>query len=135
MTTRKPLPVGLERPERNQAQLVRLATASGTFEQITLDASLYMDVGFEFWPLVQWDGKHMTVSSGPERKPASIYRLRISGSTATVAGTADLSTQKDVYTGQFVLQGRTVVGLGNYQSRRDRFSFGGIREAAARIGR
>lgn len=98
----------------NQAQLVRLATASGNFEQIILDATLYMDVGFEFWPSVQWDGKRMTVSSGSERKPASIYRLRILGSAATVAGMTDLSTQKDVYTGQFVIQGRTVVGLGNY---------------------
>ena len=101
--------------QENQALLVRLATASHSFEQITLDATLYMDVGFEFWPSVQWDGKHMAVSSGPERRPASIYRLRISGSTATVAGTTNLSTQKDVYTGQFVLQGRTVVGLGNYK--------------------
>ena len=97
----------------NQAQLVRLASGNGTFQQISLNTTLY--IKSEFWPSVQWDGKHMTVSSGSQREAASIYSLRISGRSATVARTTELSSQKNNYSGQFVIQDRTVVGLGNYK--------------------
>lgn len=99
----------------DQAQLVRLTSGSSSFEQISVNTTLHMDFSFELWPSVQWDGKRMTVSSMPHRQPSYIYRLRISGSSATVAGSTKLNSQKNAYTGQFVIQGKTVVGLGDYK--------------------
>ena len=61
---------------------------------------------------MQWDGKHMTVASNPYRKPLLIYRLHISGSSATVVGTTEVSNPKNYYQGQTWIQGETVVGVG-----------------------
>ena len=93
----------------NEAQLVRLARGSSEFEQITLNKPLYK---YTLWPSVQWDGKHMTVVSNPYRKPLLIYRIHISGSSATVAGTTEVSSSKNHYGGQTRIQGDTIVGTG-----------------------
>ena len=101
----------------NKAQLIRLASGSSEFEQINLNEPLYK---YTLWPSVQWDGKHMTVASNPYRKPLLIYRLHISGSSATVVGTTEVSSSKNYYRGQTWIQGDTIIGTGyakrNYES-------------------
>ena len=84
----------------NQLQLARLASGSGSFELIDLNAKLY--TGFLFGSSVQWDGKHMTVSSdhNPQHEAVSVYRLSISGSSARVIGTTSLSSRKERHAGQ-----------------------------------
>ena len=94
----------------NQAQLIRLASGSSEFEQINLNEKLY---AYNLWPSVQWDGKHMAVSSSPYHNPLLIYRLRISGSSATVVGSTKMSSSKNHYDGQTWIQGDTVIGTGN----------------------
>jgi hypothetical protein len=93
----------------NEAQLIRLARGSSEFEQINLNEPLYK---YTLWPSVQWDGKHMTVLSNPYRKPLLIYRLRISGSSATVVGSTEVSSSKNNYKGQTWIKGDTIVGTG-----------------------
>ena len=94
---------------RQQVVLLRLSRASSDFEQISLNAKLYTNT---LWPSVQWDGKHMTVTSNPDRKPLLIYRLHISGSAATIVGTTEVSSSKNNYNGQTWIQGNTIVGTG-----------------------
>jgi hypothetical protein len=103
-TPRTPLPSSY-----NEARLIRLARGSSEFEQISLNEPLYK---YTLWPSVQWDGKHMTVSSNPDRKPLLIYRLHISGSAATIVGTTEVSSSKNHYNGQTWIQGNTVAGTG-----------------------
>ncbi len=93
----------------DQAQLVRLAAGSSEFEQIAFNEKIYT---YTLLPSVQWDGKYVTVTSYPNRKPVLIYRLRISGSSATVAGTTEVSSSKNHYNGQTWIQGGTIVGTG-----------------------
>jgi hypothetical protein len=93
----------------NQAQLIRLASGRSEFEQIDLNGKLY---AYTLWPSVQWDGKHMTVSSNPNRKPLLIYRLHISGSSATVVGTTEVSSLRNYYQGQTWIRGDTIIGTG-----------------------
>jgi len=94
--------------------LLRLSNGSSSFETINLPKKLYG------WSPVQWDGKHMTVSSDPSvhsRRggPISIYRLRISASSATIIGTTELNSEKNHYGGQLWIQGNTVTGVGAYK--------------------
>jgi hypothetical protein len=93
----------------NEAQLIRLARGSSEFEQVSLNEPLYKNT---LWPSVQWDGKHMTVSSNPDRKPLLIYRLHITGSSATAVGTTEVSSSKEHYNGQTWIQDGTIVGTG-----------------------
>jgi hypothetical protein len=92
------------------ADLVRLSNGSTSFELISLNKKL-------FGSSVQWDGRNMTVSSTTllGRQPLLIYRLRISGSTASVIGTTVLDSGKNVYNGQVWIQGKTVIALGPYK--------------------
>ena len=103
----------------NQAQLIRLGSGSSEFEQISLNEKLY---AYSLWPSMQWDGKHMTVTSNPDRKPLLIYRLHISGSSATVVGTTDVSSPKNHYNGQTWIRGNTVIGTG-YTKRSNENAF------------
>jgi hypothetical protein len=92
----------------DQSQLVRLSANSSDFEQISLAVKLY---NWGASPSVQWDGKHMTVSSAVEREPVYLYRLRISGDSARVVGTTTLSSKKNVLkSGQIWIQGKHVLG-------------------------
>jgi hypothetical protein len=64
----------------------------------------------------------MTITSYPDRKPLLIYRLHISGSSATVVGTTEVSSTKNNYHGETWIQGQTLIGLGNYKhSRQEAF--------------
>jgi hypothetical protein len=73
-----------------------------------------------FWPSVQWDGTHMTVSSasnsGEHAKgsPIVVYRLQISGSAATVIGTTRLISKKNHLSGQSWIQGKKIISLDSY---------------------
>jgi hypothetical protein len=92
----------------DRSQLVRLPADSSNFEQVSLAVKLY---NWGASPSVQWDGKHMTVSSAVERQPVYLYRLRISGDSATVVGTTTLSSKKNVLkSGQIWIQGKRVLG-------------------------
>ena len=94
----------------SQVELIRLANGSSTFQPISLKATLYNDSLLV--PSVQWDGKQMTVSSVRDYKdPLTIYRLRILGTTATVAGTTHLKVKHNSHAGQSWIQGKTVIGI------------------------
>ena len=94
----------------DEEALVRLASGSASFEPISLTPKLYS--GGNISPTVQWDGKHIAVTSTPYRKPISVYRLRIVGSNATVISTATLSSPKNVYYGETWIHGKTIIGVG-----------------------
>jgi hypothetical protein len=94
--------------------LVRLAYGSTSFEQLSLSEKIY-DPSYGL-PSVQWDGKHITVTSDPTsqskpRGPLLAYRLSIFGANAKVVGTTDLSSVKNVYIGQTWIEGKTFVGM------------------------
>jgi hypothetical protein len=94
--------------------LVRLASGSSAFEMISLSKQLYG------WGSVQWDGKHIAVSSvidGRSNRGGSVvlYRLAFSGSAATVVGTTKLKSEKDLYHGQIWIQGDVAVAVGPYK--------------------
>jgi hypothetical protein len=93
-----------------KAVLVRLASGSASFEQISLIPKLY--VAGNIAPTVQWDGRHITVTSDQERSPISLYRLRITGSSATVISSATLNSPKNVYYGQMWIQEKAIIGVG-----------------------
>jgi hypothetical protein len=99
----------------NQDQLVRLAAASSNFEEISLNVKLY-DEGAA--PSVQWDGKYMTASSAPYREPTYLYRLHITGDSATVVGTTTLSSKKNVMkSGQIWIQDNHVLGADFFKGK------------------
>lgn len=90
--------------------LVRLADGSSAFEEIKLNTKIYDD--FLMYPSMQWDGRHMTVSSVRDyRDPVTVYRLRISGRTATVVGSSHLRVKGNSHGGQSWIQGNTIVGI------------------------
>jgi hypothetical protein len=95
----------------DQQVLVRLASGSSNFDQITLDAKLYISSNIS--PIVQWDGKHIAVTSDPYRKPVSLYRLRINGSSAVVISSATLSSGANIYSGGMWIQGKSIIGAGH----------------------
>jgi hypothetical protein len=103
--------------EYTGTQLVRLASGSNVFDVITLNMPLYGDT---FKPSVQWDGKHLTVSSSraPQEEAVSVYRLSITGSSATVIGTTSLGNRGQHHTGQSWIQGGTIIGI-DYKGFRD----------------
>jgi hypothetical protein len=99
----------------DQEQFVRLAKGSSAFQQISVDTTLYAVNSLP--SSVQWDGKHMTVSSGSASigqgydGPLYLYRLSISGGSATVVGTTTLSSKKNrTKSGQIWIQGVRVIG-------------------------
>lgn len=119
----------------NQAQLVRLAKGSDEFDQISVKPTLYMG---NTVPSVQWDGKHMAISSDVSREPITVYRLRISGNKATVIGSATLSSTKNYYEGQLWIARKTIVGMGGAKgSKTSAFSWpyptGGVPGSAIKV--
>jgi hypothetical protein len=67
----------IEGTEANgDVELAELPAGSSTFTNITLPKT------FRYTGSVQWDGTYITISAA-----STIYRLTISGSTATIAGT------------------------------------------------
>jgi hypothetical protein len=95
----------------DQQVLVRLSSGSSNFQQITLDAKLYISSNIS--PIVQWDGKHIAVTSDPYRKPVSLYRLRIKGSNAVVISSATLSSGANIYSGGMWIRGKSIIGAGH----------------------
>lgn len=98
------------------------AGSSSSIEPVNVNTPLYG--GYAFAPSVQWDGKHMTVSStlkeGREERessPINVYRLSISGSTATVIGTTKLSAPQNRHRGESWIQGNAIVGINYYHGR------------------
>jgi hypothetical protein len=99
----------------DQDQFVRLAAGRSSFEQISLNATLYSSGGP---PSVQWDGRYMTVSSTAYREPAYLYRLHITGDSATVVGTTTLSSRKNTFkSGQIWIQGKRVLGADFFKGK------------------
>jgi hypothetical protein len=96
--------------EPDQAGLVRLASGSSNFEQIGLSPKLY--VGSNIAPTVEWDGKHIAVTSDQDRRPISLYRLRIVGSSALVISSATLISPKNHYSGELWIQEKSIIGTG-----------------------
>jgi hypothetical protein len=81
---------------QSQLDLARLSRGSDSIEKMSLDAQIYYNSGVNL-PSIQWDGRHMTVSSArccPHNREGHadlIYRLKISGTAATVIGTTVLT--------------------------------------------
>ena len=94
----------------DQQVLVRLASGSSNFQQISLSPKLYTASNIS--PTVQWDGKHIAVTSDQDRRPVSLYRLRITGSSGVVISSATLNSPKNVYYGQMWIQEKTIIGAG-----------------------
>src|ERR1700722_20962744 len=74
--------------------LARLSYESKSISAIALSKDVYR--GYLFVPSVQWDGRHMTISTVPQVEgrrgngSLSIYQLRIDGRSAKVIGTTNL---------------------------------------------
>jgi hypothetical protein len=77
-----------------------LSSGSGKFTNITLNKNNIA------YGQVQWDGKHMTVTSN---NADAIFRLKISGSTGTVVGTTRLRGPGREATSQSWIQGTTII--------------------------
>lgn len=95
----------------NQANLFRLATGSDELLHINLAAPLYATSDLK--PSVQWDGRHITVSSAADSSrggPISVYRLSFSGSDAIIVGTTTLSSAKNHYGGELLISGKRILG-------------------------
>jgi hypothetical protein len=80
---------------QSQLDLVQLARGGDSIQAISLDKRIYYNSVVNL-PSIQWDGRHMTVSSVhccPHNREGAdlIYRLKISGTTATVIGTTVLT--------------------------------------------
>jgi DNA-binding beta-propeller fold protein YncE len=100
--------------------LVRLAAGSNSFQQISLPVKLISNELQQ--SSVLWDGKYLAVSSsfsnaGRDIGPVSIYRFRVNGSKAKLISTATLTSQRNKYTSQFWLQGRSIVGTDYHRSQ------------------
>jgi hypothetical protein len=94
----------------NVAQLARLVKGNSSIKPLSLSTTIY-GTG-EFPPFVQWDGKHMTVSSNKGfGTPVSVYHLSISGTKAKVIGTTTLESTKDRHGGQSWIDGKRIVGI------------------------
>jgi hypothetical protein len=83
--------------------LVRLSSGSSSFAIINFATKVYGPAS------LQWDGTHVTISSGGFRDPLLVYRLRISGSEAKIVGTTELTTRRNRFTGQAWIQDHTVI--------------------------
>jgi hypothetical protein len=105
----------------DQQVLVRLASGSSSFVRIALDVKLYISSNIS--PIVQWDGKHMAVTSDPYRKPVFLYRLHITGSSAKVISSATLTGRTNVYTGGMWIQGKSIIGVGYAKPRHSEAAF------------
>lgn len=103
-------------------ELASLSAGSSSIERINLKTPLYG--GYAFAPSVQWDGAHMTVSSTlkqddqeEDSDPVNVYRLSISGSSATVIGTTKLNAPQNRHRGESWIQGNTIIGISYYHGR------------------
>ncbi len=108
---------------QNQISFARLSGGSSTFSVIELNKKLYTYGPTGFYPSVQWDGKHMTVTtfsgSGSQgirsanlpKSPVLLYRLSITGSSGTVIGTTTLDSKKNHHGGQSWITGKNIVGI------------------------
>jgi hypothetical protein len=109
----------------DEYQLVRLPKGGKQFEELSLARPLYGSGNFP--SSVQWDGKHITVSSsqngrkGGDDKVSYLFRLSFSGNVATIIGTTTLRTAHTARSGQIWIDGDHVVG-----SDYDRHHGGGI---------
>ena len=92
------------------AQLARIAKGESSIKLLSLNATIYDYNNFQ--PVVQWDGKHMTVTSNRGfGTPVSVYRLSVSGRKAKVVGTTVLHSHKDHHGGQSWIAGQRIVGI------------------------
>jgi hypothetical protein len=92
-------------------ELAQLASGGNSLELIELNRPVYATSGS--MPSVQWDGSHMTISTENPNKngPVSIYRLKISRSTANVVSTTKLKSKKNRHGGQSWIQGKAIAGV------------------------
>ncbi len=97
--------------QEGKPQLAQFTEESGSFSVVKLGVTIHNDRG-GFNPVVQWDGKHMTISSFKGTgAPLVLYRLQISGKNAKVVGTTTLLITKNKHLGQSWIQGKQVVGI------------------------
>ena len=93
--------------------LFELAGGSDSFAEISFDKKI------SGGPNIQWDGKYLAIGdpygSNHTLKPATVYRVRVSGSTATVVKTIELKASKGAKNRnpgggvQFWIQGSIIV--------------------------
>jgi hypothetical protein len=95
--------------KKYQIEFARLVESSGSFKVLSLNTEIYTGDGF--YPSVQWDGKHMTISSYPFGRPLIVYQLQIAGSKATVLGATMLQSERNQHNGQSWIAGRQILGI------------------------
>ena len=109
---RQPIHLGKQRTSDEQ-QLIRLAKGANNFEQIKLNSPLYGNSTFP--SSVQWDGTYMTASSASagigdgHYQPSYIYRLKMSGSAATIVGTTTFTGKRKLMTGQIWIDSKRII--------------------------
>jgi hypothetical protein len=93
--------------------LVGLQSGGGALESISVNVELQDNTSLH--PSVQWDGTHITVSSESPSGAGGVkvYRLSVSGSTATVVGKTILTTNVNRHRGQSWIAGNKIIGI-NY---------------------
>jgi hypothetical protein len=97
------------------------ASSSGrfAFAELPRGASTFTNISvsdsFENAGSVQWDGSYITVqTTGNSGRVVLIYRLAVSGSSATVVGTTTLTSNRNRFEGgQYWIQGSSVIGPAN----------------------
>jgi hypothetical protein len=109
---------------RSGAALYELPAGGKSLTHINLPFQTSQSVGS-----IQWDGQYLAMANpiyGKGKKPATIYQLQVSGSTATIINTIKLKSPKnrnDMYEAQLWIQDGTIVypeshkknvGLWNY---------------------
>jgi len=108
--------------------LLRFSGGSNPFSVVSVSTPVYGALA------VQWDGAYVTLASTADAAghgPVTVYRLSISGSVATVAGTTTIiGAQKGVQTW---IQGQNIVGInGGNRHRGDvsswRYPAGGVHQ-------
>jgi hypothetical protein len=105
-----------------------LSNGSSSLVPISLSTTLFESYGV-FYPSVQWDGEHITVSSiivnrkvHPARPIFQVYQLSINGSAATVIGTTALKTNgRNFHMGQVSIQNRML--LAPYKNKEQKVGF------------
>jgi|HubBroStandDraft_4_1064222.scaffolds.fasta_scaffold00333_23 hypothetical protein len=97
--------------QQNTAQLARLAKGGDSISLMTLNVTIDTDPEY-FTPFVQWDGKHVTISSYKGfGSPVLVYQLAVSGNQATAVGTTNLDSKKNHHAGQSWIQGNKFIGI------------------------
>lgn len=84
----------------SRVYLAELPRGSGTLADVTLDKTI------NWYGQIQWDGTRITIEDRPD---SALYRLKVSGSTATIVGTTPLKQWTDAAAAQSWIQNGVII--------------------------